>query len=353
MANDTVRLGFIGAGAICRDRHLPNLQGMSGVEFACVCNRSEGSGRRVAEKWGFAEVETDWRRLVSREDIDAVFIGTWPYMHQEMSRAILEAGKHVFCQARMCMNWHETLDMCAAAKEHSGLVHMICPPPQRLPWERLIRRLVGSDEFGELVDVRLECINGSNLKRDAVTWRERLDLSGIQVMQVGIYAETLNAWVGDYAHLAAVTSTPIASKKGDDGKPYAIGIPQIVTVQGVLQNGATVTEHHSGVAVGFSRAEVTLFGSKGTLHLDVDTGALSLATSGKELKPFQPAADQLDGWRVEEDFIAAVRAARQGSSWQVSPDYFEGARYMRKMQAIHDSATSGQTIDLDAVFPLP
>ena len=91
MSSDNIRLGFIGAGAICRDRHLPGLKKIDGIELVACCNRSEASSRAIADTWNFREVTADWRELVARDDIDAVFIGTWPYTHLEMSAAALEA----------------------------------------------------------------------------------------------------------------------------------------------------------------------------------------------------------------------------------------------------------------------
>ena len=92
----------------------------SEVELTTVCNRSPDSSRRVAEKWKFQRTSDDWRQVIADSGVDAIFIGTWPYMHREMATAALVAGKHVFCQARMCMDWHEAMQMVAAAGARAG-----------------------------------------------------------------------------------------------------------------------------------------------------------------------------------------------------------------------------------------
>ncbi|HXG25044.1 MAG TPA: Gfo/Idh/MocA family oxidoreductase, partial [Chthonomonadales bacterium] len=97
----TLRIGIIGAGGIVKTRHLPGLTKLPDVRILAVCNRTKESGEAVALAWNIPEVMTDWRALIARDDLDAVLIGTWPYMHAEMSIAALQAGKHVFCQARM------------------------------------------------------------------------------------------------------------------------------------------------------------------------------------------------------------------------------------------------------------
>ena len=193
MSTDSLRIGFIGAGGICRSRHLPGLAAIDGVEVVVVCNRSTESSERVAGDFGIPEVDTDWQRVIARDDLDIIFIGTWPYMHRELSIAALEAGKHCFCQARMCMNVAEAKEMLAVAGAHPDLVNMICPVPFQL--EQYIRDLVRSD-MGQITSVELSVVSGANLDRSSVHWRERTDYSGYQIMSMGIYAEMLNGLVG-------------------------------------------------------------------------------------------------------------------------------------------------------------
>src|SRR5262245_9317512 len=151
--DDTIRVAFIGAGGICEQRHLPNLVRFPEVELITVCNRSLASSQRSAEKWRFRRTSDDWRQVIADSDVDAVFIGTWPYMHRDMSMAALAAGKHVFCQARMCMDWHEATQMVAAAASHPKLVSMVCPPPHRVRWERPVKHLLSKGVLGKLHSV--------------------------------------------------------------------------------------------------------------------------------------------------------------------------------------------------------
>jgi len=342
--SDWIRVGFIGAGAICEQRHLPGLRAIDGVQVTAVANRSEASSKRVAEQWDIGGVETDWRKLIARDDVDAVFIGTWPYMHREMSIAALEAGKHVFCQARMCMDWDEATAMHEAATARPEQVAMICPPPHRMPWEPFIVEAIASGKLGQVREVQLVSRNGSNLG-EQITWRERVAFSGLHALQVGIWAETLNAWVGEYATLSATTATPIGTKKDEDGSDYAIAIPQVVNVHGTLANGAAISEHHSGVALHDHANHVTITGSKATIRVDA-MSSIRFAEAGEELDFIDVPEQQQRDWRVERDFIDAVRAAGRGEDWSVDPDFTDGLRYMRKVQAIHASATTGEAVDV-------
>ena len=76
-----VRIGFIGAGGICKQRHLPGLKALDNIELVAVCNRSQTSGQQIAEEFGFSEVLTDWEQMLKSDNIDAVFIGSYPNTH--------------------------------------------------------------------------------------------------------------------------------------------------------------------------------------------------------------------------------------------------------------------------------
>ncbi|MCL2640089.1 MAG: Gfo/Idh/MocA family oxidoreductase [Phycisphaerales bacterium] len=341
-----INIGFIGAGGIARERHLPNLAKIDGVKVVAVANRSLESGRKIAGEYGIPEVLGDWRELLGRKDIDAIFIGTWPYMHKEMSIAALDAGKHVFCQARMAMDLAEAKAMVAAAKAHPKQVNMICPPPQRMPFEPYIKQLIASGELGTITAIELYAVGGANLNPNTITWRERREYSGNQILAMGIYAETLNAWFGPYEDLSARLATPLATKM-DGGKPYSIQVPQVVTITGKLKNGALIFEHHTGLAADKSSTggRLTVWGTAGTLRYTF-SNTIELAKFGQPLTPVNvPDALKRD-WHVEEDFIVAVCNAQQGKPWQVSPDFVESLLYMQKVEAVHVSAATGKAVQL-------
>ena len=101
MAEEPIRVGLIGAGGNVRNRHIPGFQGVEDCELVAVANRSVESGRAIADQFNIPRVYGNWRELLEDEEINAVCIGTWPYMHRTMTLAALEAGKHVLTEARM------------------------------------------------------------------------------------------------------------------------------------------------------------------------------------------------------------------------------------------------------------
>jgi predicted dehydrogenase len=98
-----------------------------------VCGRSAPGANSFAEKWGYESVETDWRKLVERKDIDAIDICTPNNTHAEIAIAAAEAGKMVLCEKPLAMNLVEGQKMVDAV-EKAGVPNTIgttiaaCPP---------------------------------------------------------------------------------------------------------------------------------------------------------------------------------------------------------------------------------
>src|SRR5437870_8835530 len=127
-----LRIGLIGAGNNTLARHIPGLHAEADVEIVAVCNRRPQSTAAVARDYGIPRTFVRWEDLVADPDIDAVVIGTWPYLHCPITVAALAAGKHVLTEARMAMNAAEAHRMLAAARRHSMLVTQIVPSPYGL-----------------------------------------------------------------------------------------------------------------------------------------------------------------------------------------------------------------------------
>src|SRR5258708_2263266 len=80
-----------------------------GVEpvLKAACARNEGKLREFADRWGWESIETDWRRLVERPDVDAIDIGSPNNTHREIALAAASAGKIVLCEKPLAMNLAE------------------------------------------------------------------------------------------------------------------------------------------------------------------------------------------------------------------------------------------------------
>src|SRR2546425_8435099 len=168
-----IRVGFVGAGANTRRHHSPKLKAQPGVDLVAVANRTKDSGERVAKEFGIAHVHDDWREVVGARDVDAVCIGTWPYMHCEITRAALAAGKHVLCEARMAMNAAEGRQMLEASRRAPHLVAQLVPAPHTLELDGTLKRLLAEGYAGEGLAVEVQAIQRSEERRVGKECRSR------------------------------------------------------------------------------------------------------------------------------------------------------------------------------------
>ena len=167
MAASSIRIGLIGAGKNTRERHIPGFQAIDGVEVVSVCNRSLESSQRVADQFGIPKVIENWQDLVADDDIDAICIGTWPYLHCSMTLAGLDNEKHVMTEARMAMNAGEAHDMLDAANASPGIVTQIVPSPFTFALDETISSLVADGYLGDLVAIDMNVNGNQFLEREA------------------------------------------------------------------------------------------------------------------------------------------------------------------------------------------
>ena len=338
-----MRIGFVGAGANTRDRHIPGFQAIEGIELAGVANRSRESGERVAAQFGIARVFDSPEALIADPGVDAVCIGTWPYMHREFSIRALEAGKHVLCEARMEMDADEAEEMLAAAERHPELVAQIVPAPFDLRSGPTITRLLREGAIGEVREVTVASQNGGALDpATPIHWRQQMKYSGRNIGMLGIWSEVIQRWLGDTRTVTADGAIFVRERPDPtSGGMATVDIPDTVTVTGELANGAHITYRVSSVAAGAPDNGINVYGTKGTIRwLPNDTA--TIAAHGQPFEPIVPDAGTDRGWRVEEDFVNSVRT---GAPVRLT-NFADGLRYMQFVDATWRSINEGRAITL-------
>jgi predicted dehydrogenase len=344
MSDKTIRVGFVGAGANTRKHHLPKLKAQPGVELVAVANRSKESGDRVAREFGIGRVHDDWQEIVEASDIDAVCIGTWPYMHSVMSIAALERGKHVLCEARMAMNAGEGRRMLEASRKAPHLIAQLVPAPHTLEVDATIQTLLGEGFVGEVLAVELQASGGRFVEPDApLTWRQDVGLSGHNILNMGIWYEAMMRWVGPAQRVTAMTKVAVPRRKDGTGAPHDVRVPDHVDILAQLRGGAVGHLRFSSVTGLAPASEAWIFGSEGTLRLEADTLRLTGGRRGESaLREIPVPPKTRIGWRVEEEFVNAIR----GREKIARTSFEDGVRYMEFTDAVTRSASTGQTVDV-------
>jgi predicted dehydrogenase len=338
-----IRVGIVGAGSNTQGRHLPELQKIEGVEIVSVANRSRESAQRVAERFGIPKVVDRWEDLVHADDTDAIVIGTWPYTHCEMTLAALDAGKHVLCEARMAMNLDEARRMLAASWARPQLVTQLVPSPMTLGVDTAIRRLLQDNFLGDLLAINIQA-NGSDFvaPNASLHWRQDRTKSGQNILNMGIWYEAVLRWVGEAVCVLALGKIAVPERlDAETGQPVAVTIPDHLDILAEMACGAQVHFQSSSVTGLAPAPSAWLFGSEGTLQFRLRENALYGGRRGdEELAPLPISVDERGFWRVEQEFIGAIRG---GDPIRLTT-FEDGVRYMAFTEAVARTLASGTAI---------
>jgi predicted dehydrogenase len=352
MAQKPLRVGLIGAGANTRSRHIPGLRAIPQVQIVAVCNRRPASTRAVAQEYAIPATFEHWEDLVANPDIDAVVIGTWPYLHCPITLAALKAGKHVLTEARMSLNAAEAHRMLAAARQHPNLVTQIVPSPFGLKGHEVMKELLQSGYLGELREVHVFSLNAALADPAApLSWRQDVALSGFNMLTLGIVQETLFRWAPPPVRvLAQVHAFLPARIDPESGVRRPVGTPDSVQVLAILEGGARTVYHFSG-AIPFGQAMgIHFYGTEGVLCYDLAADRIrgacrrggQTAVRAEEIEDIPIPEDKARSWRVEADFVDAIR---NGVPVQLT-DFETGVAYMEFTEAVARSARLGEAVEL-------
>ena len=342
---DTVRIGVIGAGGIFRSRHFPALTEFDDATVGAIANRSTESAREIADEFDIdADYGDDPWAVIKRDDIDAIMVGTYPYKHHLYGMAALDAGKHTFLQARMATSLAEAKDLAARGKE-TGLVTQICQSPFAMRGDAYVQELIDDGYVGDVNYVRAHVISGGSADpTEPLSWRDQERFQGVNGLTVGILVERLHGWVGKAETVSALTETVVEERPLPEGEGTGrVTMPDVVTVNCRLENGAIASYDFSGHAPHSPSNQVEIYGDEGTLLYELGDDALYGASiEDDELSELDIPDEKAVEWTVERDFVDACKAG-EGTP---RTTFEEGVDYMEFSEAVMRSAETGSQVHL-------
>ena len=172
-------------------------------------------------------------------------------------------------------------------------------------------------------------------------WRQDFDLSGLNIMSMGIWYEALMRWIGEATRISAMGKTFVKMRPDEDGVMRSVRIPEHIDVIGELACGAQLHMQISAVTGLAGAPEVFIFGSLGTLRFSGNK--LYGGQKGDEaLNEIDIPSEEEGGWRVEQEFVNAIR----GEETITHTDFDTGVKYMEFTEAVSRSMSSGAAISL-------
>lgn len=167
MPNDRVNLGQIGCGSIAGYFHRGNLKRVENARVVATCDAFQKRADSMAEKYNgdyggkVCTANNDFREVLAREDVDAVIIAAHDNWHTPMSIAAVRAGKDVYCQKPLALDYSQTPILRDAVNEHQRVFQF---GTQYRSWGRYRKmvELVRNGYIGELKRIDVWCRNVHN-----------------------------------------------------------------------------------------------------------------------------------------------------------------------------------------------
>ncbi|MEN9884927.1 MAG: hypothetical protein RLZZ420_2144 [Bacteroidota bacterium] len=178
-----------------------------------VCFRNETKVKAFAEQWGFESYETDWRKLIERNDIDAVDICTPNDTHAEIAIAAAKAGKMILCEKPLARNLEESAEMVDAI-EKAGVRNTVWYNYRRIPAVTLAKNIVASGKLGKIYHYRANFLQDWTINENLPQGGEGLWRMDAAVAGSGVVGDLLShcvdtaIWInGGISEVSGMTET--------------------------------------------------------------------------------------------------------------------------------------------------
>jgi predicted dehydrogenase len=140
-----------------------------------ICARNADAAQKFADNWGYESVETDWRKLIARDDIDAIDICVPNNLHKEISIAAAKAGKMILCEKPIAMDAAEGEEMCAAV-ESAGVANIVWYNYRRVPAVTHAKNIIDAGKLGRIFHYRANFLQDWTISEElpqggAALWR--------------------------------------------------------------------------------------------------------------------------------------------------------------------------------------
>jgi predicted dehydrogenase len=348
--------------------------------MSAVCGRDEAAVRQFAAQFGWEGCETDWQKLVARDDIGLVDVSTPGDSHASIAIAAAQHGKHIFCEKPLANTLAEARQMNEAVKK-AGVVGMVNFNYRRVPAVQLARRLIGEGRIGQIYHWRAVYLQDWIMDPNfALVWRLQKDIAGSGALgDLGAHIVDLaRMLVGEISQVTGLTETFIKRRPvlaGTTGGLGAAAGSQMadVTVDDAalflarFDNGAVGTFEVTRFANG--RANYNSFeinGSKGSIVFNLERMNelnVLLSDDPPEVRGFRNVlatdsgahryiaawwpAGHIIGW--EHTFTHGVYDLLNGIAANASPapTFEDGVRCQAILDAVERSAGNGGWVEPD------
>lgn len=376
MAKKKLRVGLIGYGFMGRThsnafRKVGNFFDLKyDIEMKACCARNEGRIKEFADNWGYESYETDWRKLIERDDIDLIDIGSPNNTHCEMALAAIAAGKMVMCEKPLSMDGAEGLKMVKAV-EKAGVPNMVWYNYRRVPAVTLAKQIIESGKLGRIFHYRAQFLQDWTIDANLGQGGEGLWRLDAAVAGSGVTGDLLAhcidtaLWLnGPMDEVTAMTETFIKERKHTlTGKKQKVTIDDACAFLARFKNGSLATFESTRYARGHKALNTfEINGTNASIKWDLhDLGRLEyfdhadggLTRGWRSIHVTDTDHPYMGNWWVpglqigyEHTFVHQVADFVQGLSSRkkraIRPDFRDGLETQYVCDAVLKSGKSGR-----------
>lgn len=210
-----------------------------------VCGRNAENAQAFADQWQYESIETDWRKMIARDDIDAIDICTPNNSHAEIAIAAAEAGKMILCEKPLALNPAEGEKMVAAV-EKAGVANTVWYNYRRVPAVTMAKQLIDEGRLGRIFHYRANFLQDWTIGEDvpqggAALWRLDVNAAGSGVTG-DLLAHCIDTaiWLnGSIKNVTAMTETFVKERMHTEtGKVEPVGIDDACAFLCRFENGS-------------------------------------------------------------------------------------------------------------------
>jgi predicted dehydrogenase len=249
-----LRIGLVGYGFMGRTHSNAFLQAPRFFALPlkpvlkAVCARNADRAKAFAANWGYESIETDWRKLVERKDIDLIDIASTNDTHHDIAIAAAKAGKIVMCEKPLGRTAAEAKEMVDAV-ETAGVANAVWYNYRRVPAVVLIKHLLDEGKFGRIFHYRAKFLQDWTISEDLPQGGEGLWRLDVKVAGSGVTGDLLAhcidtaMWLnGSISEVSAMTETFVKERKHNlSGKVEPVGIDDASAFLCRFKNGSLAT----------------------------------------------------------------------------------------------------------------
>ncbi|WP_277678121.1 Gfo/Idh/MocA family protein [Gracilibacillus dipsosauri] len=347
-------------------------------ELKVIAGRNEEAVKEAQEKMGWESYETDWRKVVERDDIDVIDIVTPNHTHAEIAIAAAEAGKHIITEKPLALTVEEAEQMLAAVKKN-GVKHMICHNYRFAPAVQFAKKLIEQGKLGRIFHYRAHYLQDFIIDPSfPLVWRLKKEVSGSGALgDIGAHSIDLARFlIGEFTEIVSTMETfikerPIGemtgglSAQGDSTKMGEVTVDDAVAFLARFENGALGTFEATRFANGNrNKNKFEINGEKGSVRWDMENmnnlelylasdeegeQGFRLINCTEEVHPYVGAywpAGHIIGY--EHTFIHLIDEFFRGiaEDYQPAPNFEDGVQNQKLLDAIEQSAEERRWIKL-------